>query len=71
MFSDMHEEWERRLVEKTKKETAEKIFVVLINALLTRKERAKKFYSIKESAGVDMAIDTTKKIAKKFGVEMG
>lgn len=25
MFSDMHEEWEYRLVEKTKKETAEKI----------------------------------------------
>ena len=25
MFSDMHEEWENRLVEKTKKETAREI----------------------------------------------
>lgn len=25
MFSDMHEKWEHELVEKTKKETAEKI----------------------------------------------
>jgi hypothetical protein len=29
MFSDMHEEWEYRIVEKTKKETAKHILTVI------------------------------------------
>ena len=33
MFSDMHEEWEYRLVEKTKKETAKNVLTLIKNGV--------------------------------------
>ena len=57
--------------EEIRKETAEKIFVKLINELITKKERVKKFYSNKESVGVDIAIRKAKDLAKQFGVDLG
>lgn len=63
MFSDMHEEWENRLVEKTKKETAEKFA-----------KRLRIFICLCD----DLELDTYGKIsnkmdeiAKQFGVEIG
>lgn len=62
MFSDMHEEWERRLVEKTKKETAEKIFNELF-----------KKHNVFNDNDVIIAWqekEMLKELAKKHGVEV-
>lgn len=59
MFSDMHEEWEYRLVEKTKKETAEKI--------LNKVYHSSKDYYIDDEEVFDEMI---KNLAKQYGVEI-
>ena len=59
MFSDMHEEWEYRLVEKTKKETAEKI--------LNKVYRFSKDCYIDDEEEFDEMI---KNLAKQYGVEI-
>ena len=52
------------------KETTNKIFNTIIQVLDERKERVKAFYGVAESVGVDIAIRTTKELAKQFGVEI-
>lgn len=57
-------------IEKARKETAEKDFCTIIKALEERKERVKVFYGVAESAAVDIAIRTVKKLAKQFSAEI-
>ena len=52
------------------KETAEKIFNDIIQALKTKKASIIIHYGIAESVGADVAIRTVKELAKQFGVEI-
>ena len=52
------------------RETIEKDFNSIIQALEERKDRVKAFYSVNESVGVDIAIRTVKELAKQYGVEV-
>ena len=55
---------------QTRKETTEKDFNAIIQALEERKDRVKAFYGVKESVGIDIAIRTVNELAKQFGVEI-
>lgn len=65
MFSDMHEEWEYRLVEKTKKETAKHILTVLRRQFPPSK--------MDDRATLDdcYMIDIIEDLACKYGVDLG
>ena len=52
------------------KETIEKDFNSIIQALEDRKDRVKTSYGVNESVGVDIAIRTVKELAKQFNVEI-
>ena len=60
--------WE--VEQQASKETAEKDFNAIIQALEERKDRVKAFYGVNESVGVDIAIRTIKELAKQYGVEI-
>lgn len=52
------------------RETIEKDFNSIIQALEERKDRVKASYGVNESVGVDIAIRTVKELAKQYGVEV-
>ena len=52
------------------KETAEKDFNSIIQALEERKDIVKAFYGVDESVGVNIAIRTVKELAKQFNVKI-
>ena len=60
----------RRELKQARKETAEKIFNDIIQALEERKDSVKEFYGVAESVGADVASRAVKNLAKQFGVEI-
>lgn len=66
MFSDMQEEWEHRLVEKTKKETAREI-IDKIKELSQEKVEQTLFGVYKRYVIGSVALN---RLAKQYGVEV-
>lgn len=70
-YYKLHEQlilWKDK-VKQVSKETAEKDFNAIIQALEERKDRVKAIYGVYESVGVDIAIRTVKGLAKQYRVE--
>ena len=61
--------WKNSKIDSSK-ETADKIFNDIIQALEERKDSVKEFYGVAESVGADVAIRAVKNLAKQFGVEI-
>ena len=61
--------WKNAKIDSSK-ETADKIFNDIIQALEERKDSVKEFYGVAESVGADVAIRAVKNLAKQFGIEI-
>ena len=73
LYEARHEEklkFFAKVYNQSSKETAEKIFNDIIQALEERNDRVEAFYGVAESVGVDIAIRTVKELAKQFGVKI-
>lgn len=73
LYEARHEEklkFFEKVYNQASKETAEKIFNDIIQALEERKDKVEAFYGVAESVGADIAIRTVKELAKQFGVEI-
>lgn len=57
-------------LKQARKEAAEKIFNIIIQALEERKDRIRAFYGVDESVGMEIAIKTVQELAKQYGVEV-
>ena len=56
----------KSMINQVQKDLAKEV----LNELAERKERVKSFYSVAESVGVDIAINTIKEMLKQKGVEV-